>query len=64
MVNPGLEVQSRTYANVKPDTINRTIFFLLFADAGFEAQFWDLSETVNVHTYLAWYTRTMKHCGV
>jgi hypothetical protein len=50
MVNPGLEVWSCTYANAKPDTTNRTIFFLLCDDAGLKAQFCDLSEAVNVHT--------------
>lgn len=39
IVNPGLEVWSGTYANAKPDTTNRSIFFLLCADAGLKAQF-------------------------
>lgn len=53
VVNPGLEVWSCTYANAKPDTINRTIFFLLCAYAGLKAQFQNFNEALNVHTYLA-----------
>jgi hypothetical protein len=62
MVNPGLEVWSCRYANEKPDSTNRTIFFLLCGDAGMKAQFWDLSQAVNVPTYLAWHIRTKKRC--
>lgn len=64
IVNPGLEVWSGTYANAKPDTTNRSIFFSPLCRCRLESTVWDLSEAVNVHTYLAWYIRTKKRCGV